>query len=49
MSKIQLAIPVTYTITDYNGKEVQGAFYEQELLIHDLVLDGVLTHLSFTG
>ena len=30
-SKIQLTIPVTYKITDYNGEEVQGSFYEQEL------------------
>ena len=28
---IQLTIPVTYTITDYNGVEIQGSFYEQEL------------------
>ena len=31
ISKIQLIIPVTYTITDYNGEEIQGSFYEQEL------------------
>ena len=31
ISKIQLTIPVTYTITDYNGEEIQGSFYEQEL------------------
>ena len=30
-SKIQLAIPVTYQIIDYNGEEIQGSFYEQEL------------------
>ena len=30
-SKIQLTIPVTYKITDYNGEEIQGLFYEQEL------------------
>ena len=29
--KIQLTIPVTYTITDYNGEEIQGSFYEQKL------------------
>ena len=29
--KIQLIIPVTYKITDYNGEEIQGSFYEQEL------------------
>ena len=28
---IQLTIPVTYKITDYNGEEIQGSFYEQEL------------------
>ena len=28
--KIQLTIPVTYKITDYNGKVIQGSFYEQE-------------------
>ena len=31
ISKIQLIIPVTYKITDYNGEEIQGSFYEQEL------------------
>ena len=31
ISKIQLSIPVTYKITDYNGEEIQGSFYEQEL------------------
>ena len=27
----KLTIPVTYKITDYNGEEIQGSFYEQEL------------------
>ena len=27
ISKIQLTIPVTYKITDYNGEEIQGSFY----------------------
>ena len=31
ISKIQLTIQVTYKITDYNGEEVQGLFYKQEL------------------
>ena len=31
ISKIQLTIPVTYKITDYNSDEIQGSFYEQEL------------------
>ena len=31
ISKIQLTIPETFTITDYNGEEIQGSFYEQEL------------------
>ena len=31
ISKIQLTIPLTYKITDYNGEEIQGSFYEQEL------------------
>ena len=31
ISKIQFTIPVTYKITDYNGEEIQGSFYEQEL------------------
>ena len=31
ISKIQLTIPVTYKITGYNGEEIQGSFYEQEL------------------
>ena len=29
--KIQLTIPLTYEITDYNGEEIEGSFYEQEL------------------
>ena len=31
ISKIQSTIPVTYKITDYNGEEIQGSFYEEEL------------------
>ena len=31
ISKIQLTILVTYKITDYNGEEIQGSFYEQEV------------------
>ena len=31
ISKIQFTIPVTYKINDYNGQEIQGSFYEQEL------------------
>ena len=31
ISKIQMTIPVTYKITDYNEEEIQGSFYEQEL------------------
>ena len=31
ISKIQLTIPVTFKITDYNGEEIQGSLYEQEL------------------
>ena len=31
ISKIKLTIPVTYKITDYNGEEIHGSFYEQEL------------------
>ena len=31
ISKIQLTIPVTYKITDYNEEEIQGSCYEQEL------------------
>ena len=30
ISKIIITIPVTYKITDYNGEEIQGSFYEQE-------------------
>ena len=30
ISKIQLTIPVIYNITDYNGEEIQGSFYESE-------------------
>ena len=32
ISKIQLTIPVAYKITDYNGEEIHGSFYEQERL-----------------
>ena len=28
---MQLTIPVTYKITDYNGEEIRGSFYKQEL------------------
>ena len=31
ISTIQLIIPATYKITDYNGEEIQGSFYEQVL------------------
>ena len=31
ISKIQLTIPVTYKITDYNGEVIEGSFYEEEL------------------
>ena len=26
-----MTIPVTYKITGYNGEEIEGSFYEQEL------------------
>ena len=29
--KIQLIIPVTYKITDYNGEEIKESFYEHVL------------------
>ena len=31
ISKIQLTIPVSYKIIDYNGEEIQGSFYVREL------------------
>jgi len=31
VSKMQRTNPVTYKTTDYNGEEIQGTFYEQEL------------------
>ena len=31
ISKIQLTIPVTYKLTDYNGEKIQGSLYEREL------------------
>ena len=31
ISKIQLTFPVTYKITDYNGEEIHGSFYEEKL------------------
>ena len=31
ISKLQLTIPVTYKITDYNDEEIKGSYYEQEL------------------
>ena len=30
ISEIQLTIPVTYKITDYNGEEIQVLFYEKD-------------------
>ena len=29
ISKIQLTIPVTYKMTDYNGEVIQASFYEE--------------------
>ena len=31
ISQVQNTAPVTYKIIDYNGEEIQGTFYEQEL------------------
>ena len=31
VSRVQYTDPPTYKITDYNGEEIQGSFYEQEL------------------
>ena len=31
ISKIQYTTPITYKIMDYNGEEIDGTFYEQEL------------------
>ena len=31
VSRVQYTDPPTYKITDYNGEEIQGTFYEQEL------------------
>ena len=31
VSQVQYTDPPTYKITDYNGEEIQGSFYEQEL------------------
>src|SRR6218665_3819336 len=31
ISKIQYTDPPTYKVTDYNGDEIQGTFYEQKL------------------
>lgn len=31
ISHVQYTDPPTYKITDYNGEEIQGTFYEQEL------------------
>ena len=31
ISKIQLTIPVTYKITDNDGEDIHGSFYEHEL------------------
>ena len=36
ISKIQLTIPVTYKITDYNGEEIQGSFYELQKTKQDI-------------
>ena len=31
ISAVQYTDPPTYKITDYNGEEIKGSFYEQEL------------------
>ena len=31
ISKIQLTIPAIFKIPDFNGEEIQGSFYEQDL------------------
>jgi hypothetical protein len=31
VSRIQYTDPITYKITDVNGEDIQGTFYEQEL------------------
>ena len=31
ISKIQYTDPITYKITDHNGEEIKGSFYEREL------------------
>ena len=31
INNIILTIPTSYTITDLNGEEIEGSFYEQEL------------------
>ena len=31
ISKIVLTIPITYTIIDLNGEEIEASFYEKEL------------------
>ena len=31
INKIENAVPWTYTISDFNGEEITGSFYEQEL------------------
>ena len=34
ISKIQLTIPVTYKITDYNGEQIQGSFMNKNFKRH---------------
>ena len=36
ISKIQLTIPVTYKITDYDGEEINGSFYELQMTKQDI-------------
>ncbi|XP_065658178.1 uncharacterized protein LOC136082688 [Hydra vulgaris] len=31
VSQVQFTDPPTYKLTDYNGEEIQGTFYEQEM------------------
>ena len=31
INQINLTIPITYKITDLNGEEIEGSFYDQEL------------------
>ena len=42
INKIKNAVPQTYAISDFNGEEITGSFYEKELQITSQKVEKVL-------